>query len=126
MVRWAARLRRLAVRVHRSGSRRVGHGSGAMSSSTAAVGGESASERISTGWHDDGARGSSTAAVGGASTSERISTGGDGARGSSTAAVGGASTSERISAGGEHDDGAMGCCFARRERWERRFLVRVG
>jgi hypothetical protein len=44
---------------------------------------------------------------------------------SSTAAVGSASTSERISTDCEHD-GAVGCCFARRERWEGRFLVRVG
>ncbi len=85
----------------------------------------------STGWeHDDSAMGSSTAAVGGASASERISTGlkhDDGARGSSTAVVGGASTSGRISTGGEHnDDGAVGCCFARRDRWDGRFLVRVG
>ena len=53
--------------------------------------------------------GSSTAAVGGASASERISTGGehgDGAMGSSTAAVGGASASEWISTGGEHGNGA--------------------
>ncbi len=79
--------------------------------------------------HNEGAVGSSTAAVGGASASERISTGwehDDGARNNSTVAVGGVSTSERISMGWEHDDGAMGCCFARRERWEGRFLVRVG
>jgi hypothetical protein len=52
------------------------HDEGAVGSSTAAVGGASASERIATGWeHDDGAMGSSTAVVGSASTSERISTG---------------------------------------------------
>ncbi len=79
--------------------------------------------------HDDGAIGSSTAAVGGVSTSERISTDwehDDGAFGSSTAVVGGAITSERISSDWEHDDVAVGCCFARRKRWEERFLVREG
>ncbi len=93
--------------------------------------GASASERISTGRdgeHNDGAMGRSTAAVGGASASERISTVGEhgnGAMGSSTGAVGGASASERISKGW-HDDGARGrsaqqtlllCSACGREVW---------
>jgi hypothetical protein len=94
------------------------------------VGGASVSERISTDWeHGDGAMGSSTVAVGGTSALEWISTGwehDDGAMGSSTAAVGGASVSGRISTGWEHGNGAiMGCCFARRERLEGSFVIRV-
>ncbi len=81
---------------------------------------------MTSGQHNDGAMGSSTAAVGGASASERISTGWEHKDDAMTAAVGGGSTLERISTGWGHDDGAVGCCFTRRERWEGRFLVRIG
>ncbi len=53
---------------------------------------------------------------------ERHEVGAAGAEGGCTSAAEYSSTTM----GEVHDDDAMGCCFARWERWEGSFLVRVG